>query len=361
MMFDDSNRQLGGDKMFVHAERIAVWQGGMLPPPVTVELDLTNLCNHACPGCTFSHLVNISKDQIPFELAESIIDQLGAMGVKAVTFSGGGEPLVYGQSKVVSLLERCRRHHMDAALITNGSLLTDPRIGDLCTWVRISLDGYDEETFSRFHGRSLREFEKVLSRVQAFAAHKGRATVGIGFLTDAGSVARGDFLHMSRLCSGIEGAAYVQFRPLVTNMVADPSLAASRLTSEDLLAYTTAYREAAQRYNRPGFRVLLSAGKYEALALPGFGRTYSRCLAHFLEATISADAKVYICCHTQGQDRFCLGDLRKDTFREIWHSDQARKVYESFDPRNTCPPACRLHLQNNNLQAVADSVHPNFI
>ncbi len=355
------------DKLFAHADRVATWQRGELPAPVTVELDLTNLCNHACPGCTFSYLVNVSKDSIPLDVAERIIDQLAAIGVKAVTFSGGGEPLVYGQEKVVALMERCRAGGMQAALITNGSLLTDERFLDLCEWVRVSLDGYDAASFARFHGRNDREFAKVLERVRAFCAAKARrgsgATIGAGFLTDAGSLARGDFWRMAQLCASIDGLDYVQFRPLVVNMVADPTLAGggAAIEQSDLAEMVAAYRVATKVFARPEFKVLLSTGKYEALAQPGFGRTYDRCLAHFLEATISADCRVYLCCHTQGQDRFCLGDLRESSFAEIWHSERAREVYASFDPRNTCPPACRLHLQNVALQSVATSVHPNFI
>lgn len=360
----DSDRQFGADKMFLHADRVAAWQRGELPPPVTVELDLTNLCNHACPGCTFSYLVNVSKDSIPFDLAERIIDQLGLMGVKAVTFSGGGEPLVYGEDRVLALIERCLVQGMEAALITNGSLLTSPRFADLCTWVRVSLDGYDADTFARFHGRNDREFAKVVDRLRTFAAHKrGAGTLGAGFLTDAGSLARGDFWHMAEFCASIVGLDYLQFRPMVINMIADPSLAGggAALTQLDLASVMAAYKDAAQAFSRPDYRVLMSAGKYHALAQPAFGRSYNRCLAHFLEAVISADCRVYICCHTQGQERFCLGDLREQSFAEIWHSERARQVYESFDPRTTCPPACRLHLQNSALQSLASGVHPNFI
>jgi radical SAM protein with 4Fe4S-binding SPASM domain len=365
----DSDRQFGGDKMFVHADRIAAWQQhqrgeGALPAPVTVELDLTNLCNHACPGCTFSYLVNVSQDSIPFDLALAIVDQLAAIGVRAVTFSGGGEPLVYGEARVLALVERCRQRGMDAALITNGSLLTDPRWAELCTWVRVSLDGYDAATFARFHGRSEREFAKVIERLRAVAAVRPRsATIGAGFLTDAGSIERGDFWRMAEFCASIDGLDYLQFRPLVVNMVADPTLSGGNaaLSLEEFQAIQGAFREAAEAFSRRDFRVLSSVGKYHALAEPGFGRSYERCLAHFLEAVISADAKVYLCCHTQGQERFCLGDLREQTFAEIWHGERARQVYDSFDPRSTCPPACRLHLQNQMLQELSRGVHPNFI
>jgi MoaA/NifB/PqqE/SkfB family radical SAM enzyme len=362
---DESAKMLGGGKMWMHLDRMAAWQNGWLPPPVTVELDLTNLCNHSCPGCSFSYLVNIVKDSIPLDRAERIIDELGEFGVRAITFSGGGEPLVYGEEKVLALMERARSHGMDCALITNGSLLRSTQFLDLCQWIRVSLDGYDADTFARFHGRNDKEFKKVCDNLQAICSHKTDCTVGAGFLTDRESVQRRDFWKMSKFCSEqFPGLAYCQFRPLVNNMVADPSLTGgyegfSQQEHSDILL---AYREAREAFGRSDFKVVLSGGKYTALAQKDFGRTYSSCHAHFLEAVVGADSKVYICCHGQGIEAYCLGDLSEDSFQEVWESQRAKEVYESINPSSHCPPACRLHQQNALLQDLTEGVtHPNFI
>lgn len=362
-----SVRQFGGEKMFLHADRLAVWQSGCLPLPVTVELDVTNLCNHSCPGCSFSYLVNVRKDSIPLERSREIVDELGTLGVKALTFSGGGEPLVYGQENVLALMRQARRHHMDVALITNGSLLRSEEFLNLCTWVRISLDGYDAETFARFHGRCEGEFQKVCENLRTICKAKTRlksdCTVGVGFLTDSESLVREDFEKMARFCSGFAGLDYVQFRPLVVNMVADPTLqgGGALLSGTELRLINESFLAARHSYSRSDFRVLISGGKYSALAESNAGRTYHRCHAHFLEATIGADAKVYICCHGQGQDSMCLGDISQQSFAEVWHSDRARQIYEATDPSVMCPPACRLHLQNKVLEEMTMTVHPNFI
>lgn len=365
-MDDPSGLQFGAEKMFLHADRLAEWQAGRLPAPVTVELNVTNLCNHACPDCTFSYLVNVDKSSLPLELAQRAVREMAAIGVRAVTFSGGGEPLVYGQERVLALMELCADLGMQTALITNGSKLTSDRFLALCQWVRVSLDAYDEVTFARFHGRGPGEFEKVCRRLREYAAlalqrkaaGQACATLGVGFLTDADSVVRDDLPKMAEFCAGFPGLDYVQFRPLVINMVADPSLSGGQFG--DLSALRASYR-AAQQFARDDFRVLWSGGKYDALGQPHAGRSYGRCLAHFLEAVVAADARVYICCHTQGQPQACLGDLRTHSFGEIWWSELAQAVYEAIDPRIHCPPACRLHLQNRALQQLTESVHPNFI
>ena len=69
--------------------------------PVHIRLKPTNKCNHRCRYCAYrSSDLQLGKDMriadtIPqgkmFEICKDIV----AMGVKAVTFSGGGEPLMY--------------------------------------------------------------------------------------------------------------------------------------------------------------------------------------------------------------------------------------------------------------------------
>ncbi len=355
---------------FKHLDRLAAWQEGRIAAPVLIELDLTNLCNHGCPGCVYSHLVNVSKDSIPFPLAVSIVEQLADCGVKAITFSGGGEPLVYGQDKVLELMKLAVGRGVQCALITNGALLTSTEFLELCEWVRVSLDGHDAETFARFHGRSEGEFQKVCGRLRALCAAAAArrdaglpcATVSAGFLTKPGEWQ--DFKPTAEFCRReFPGLDFISFRPLVLNTVDDPTRGGggweqSRPADFEMLA---AAMDLARSTAAP-LPVLWAEEKYRALHQPGFGRTYGRCHASFVETTIAADARVYLCCHVQGQDRFCLGDLRERSFRSIWWSGRSKEVLDSFDPRATCPPACRLHVSNTMLEDLLRPVtHENYV
>jgi MoaA/NifB/PqqE/SkfB family radical SAM enzyme len=356
--------------LFKHLDRLSEWQAGKLPPPVILELNLTNLCNHECPGCTFSQLVNISKDHIPFDIATRIIREAAAFGVKAITFSGGGEPLVYGQSRVLDLVLLARDRGLQVALITNGSLLTDPRFLDVCEWIRVSLDGWDEESFQKYHGRGEGEFKKVVMRTKMMAAevairkyaNERCATFGVGCLTEAGNFH--SFGQMAVFCEQeFPGLDVIQFRPLVVNMLDDPTLNGGgwHTQTEDCLDLLQQKLESAQVL-APSIRVLWSESKYDALHQAQFGRNYRRCHAHFLEAVISADSKMYVCCHTQGQERFCLGDLNKTSFSDVWHSEHAKQVMDSFDSQTTCPPACKMHSYNVELENILRPVQfPNFL
>ncbi len=370
---EQSLSQFGADKMFRHLDRLADWQNGRWPFPVTVELDLTNACNHHCPDCSFSYLRSQSKESIPGPLAMSLLAQLSDCGVKAITFSGGGEPLVYGVDRVLRLMRLCRDLGMDAALITNGQRLTSDEFLSLCSWVRVSLDAYDEATFARSHGGSPDQFHEVIAnlrRMCAAALWRKRdslpcATVGVGFLTNERSVYESDFYEAARFAATIDGLDYLQFRPAITNGVADPTCCGGMrkpLPKPTVDRMFDAYQEASERWARDDFRVLLSADKYDAMWRPEFGRTYSNCHGSFLQATIGADCRLYICCHGQGRNEFCLGDLKDQRFSEAWHSDRARNVRRSINPQRHCTPCCRLHPQNVVLEKIRQpTTHEAFI
>lgn len=56
---------------------------------IVTELDLTNKCNHRCPGCCGN---NENNAQLNKEQIEIIASNLKAMDNKGVILSGGGNP-----------------------------------------------------------------------------------------------------------------------------------------------------------------------------------------------------------------------------------------------------------------------------
>ena len=60
---------------------------------ISIELDLTNLCNNDCPGCT-----GIRDNPVSLNLKQvmSLVDQLkNDFDLKSIIISGGGEPLLH--------------------------------------------------------------------------------------------------------------------------------------------------------------------------------------------------------------------------------------------------------------------------
>ncbi len=88
-------------KIFAHAQALNDMGDGKRIAPIYIRIKPTNYCNHKCYYCSYADnalglrdSVN-RQDQIPWEKMQEIVADMKIMGVKAVTFSGGGEPLVY--------------------------------------------------------------------------------------------------------------------------------------------------------------------------------------------------------------------------------------------------------------------------
>ena len=69
-----------------------------IKPPLHIRIKPTNVCNHNCWYCAYKvDYLQLGQDMVERDfIAEDkmmeIIDDCAEMGVKAITFSGGGEP-----------------------------------------------------------------------------------------------------------------------------------------------------------------------------------------------------------------------------------------------------------------------------
>jgi len=71
--------------------------------------------------------------------------------------------------------------------------------------------------------------------------------------------------------------------------------------------------------------------------------------------------KVYICCHLRGVKKYCIGDLKRSSFEDIWRSPRRKKVYESIDLKE-CPSLCRDDTFNTILWDLSrPKEHVNFL
>jgi hypothetical protein len=148
------------------------------------------------------------------------------------------------------------------------------------------------------------------------------------------------------------GVDYLQFRPLQVHV--DGSFKYDR---KDI----TGEIERCMKESRTGFKVLCSQHKYEMMQDASFGRHYGICYGHQFATVIAADARMYLCCHMRGHSRYCLGDLRRNSFREIWNSRRRKRVAANIDFRD-CVPLCRDNTFNQILWNIRQPrEHVNFL
>ena len=116
-------------------------RGEKLPPPLLVTIDPINCCNLKCTWCNASFVMSNCTSLISKEKLLSIIDFLARWddGVDAVSFSGGGEPLLHPDFS--DLIAHCVKNSLLIAISTNGVKMGE-YIEPLseCHWIGASID-----------------------------------------------------------------------------------------------------------------------------------------------------------------------------------------------------------------------------
>ncbi len=352
---DFNVRQFSSDKILKHIDRVNEWLRGNNPMPITVELDLTNKCNHKCPECVVNYFRSSDNSTMEYKFAKDIIRQLAKNKIRGLIFTGGGEPLC--NPRALEIIELAKAKGLDLGFITNGSLLCDKAAKAIlrcCTWVRVSLDAASPGIYKLTHGMDSNEFDKVVNNIGLLVNLKKKigssCTIGVGFLTSDYSVS--DMIKAAALCKKLK-VDYLQFRPLQV----------CRKTGKFEYHWTDVDNKiaACMEYANNKFHVLYSKHKYDMAKDPKFGRHYRKCYGQQFATVISASGKMYICCHMRGFEKYCIGDLKKNSFKEIWDSRIRQRAIQRIDFRD-CMPLCRDNTFNQILWNIKQpAYHVNFL
>jgi len=112
--------------------------------PIHVQLNPTNACPLHCSFCSCEHRDRTAT--MPFTTTKELLAKFWKLGTRAVTLTGGGEPLMYPE--INDLIEYIADCDMGVGLVTNGVLADrlDRTACEKLTWCRISAS--DEQTIN---------------------------------------------------------------------------------------------------------------------------------------------------------------------------------------------------------------------
>ena len=351
-------------KVFHFPGKLGDMLAGRLTAPIHVRLKPTNRCTHRCWYCCYrnpdlflSERMN-ERDEIPRAKMQEIVGDLAAMGVRAVTFSGGGEPLCYPH--ILEAVRGLLDGGVKVAMLTHGGLLEGEAAELLAggaTWVRVSMDAADRETYARLRGVRPEEFDRVCGNVARFAATAGRRCVlGINLIvtreTSGGVLA---FLRMAKAL----GADHVKVSGAVVSTKAAENA-----------AYLGPFF--AEVKSQIAEAVAALAGKtfgiVDKFHLPGgteesFEPTYARCPFAQCLTVIAADQNVYTCQDKAYTTSGLLGSIRGCSFREFWSSDAVRRRLVELNPSVECRHHCVANGKTLTLldYLEADQDHVDFV
>lgn len=348
-------------KIFHYPEKLASLrrEADTILPPLHVRLKPTNACNHNCCYCAYRadnlqlgrdmHL----QDAIPREKMLEIVDDLISMGVKAVTFSGGGDPFCYPHLR--EAVERLAAGGVKFAALTNGSLLAG-RLAELfarqATWLRISMDGWDDESYTAYRSCPAGEFSRVMANMAAFRQLGGSCYLGVCLVVDKRNC--GHIYELIRTLHGV-GVDSVKVSPcIVSNSGAENNQYHAPI-------FATVKEQTARAmvdFDRPGFEIFDS---YHS-QLETFAKSYHWCPYLQISPVIGADQNVYS-CHDKAYNlaEGLLGSLHDRRFKDVWHGDRNR-FYE-IDPSRVCNHHCVADGSNRQIHEylAADPEHLAFV
>ena len=178
-------------KFLKFREQLDALVNGQIAPPVHVRIKPMNPCDHDCWYCAY-HVDNLQlgnlmeyKDRLPREKMLEIVEDLAEMGVKAVTFSGGGEPFIYPY--ISEAINKLGQSGIKVASLTNGSHLHEEiaeAFANYGTWIRVSIDGWDAESYAKIRNVKLTEFDMVLNNMRNFANLSSSCVLGVNYVID---------------------------------------------------------------------------------------------------------------------------------------------------------------------------------
>lgn len=325
-------------------------------PPVHVRIKPTNVCAHSCWYCAYKvddlqlGQDMVTRDSIPLEKMLEIIDDLDEMGVRAVTFSGGGDPFHY--KHLLQAAKALADSRMSFASLTNGARLTG-EVADVfsehATWLRVSIDGWDAQSYARYRGVKESEFGRVIGNMEAFQKRGGKCVLGVSYIIDKDNAPH--IYDFARRMRDI-GVASVKMSPCITSNDG----AESNMYHQEFYATAKAeIQKAKEDLESDSFEV---NDAYHYLENK-FDKDYTWCPYLQMLMVIGADQNVYACQDkAYNLENGCLGSIKDQRFKDFWFENKER--FFQIDPSRDCNNHCVANPKNRLILDYLEADQDNL-
>ena len=303
-----SSYKIAGDR-----RRLEDYLAGKDIFPLSVEFDLTEMCNRTCPGCP-----SVKASKKHFLSLEFIDRMLGILEgqTRGLLFTGG-EPTIAPLFSSSLRLAR-QRQFRQIAVVSNGKCLDDEKVIkallDDVTSLRISL--YDWE--SGIDGPLSKTLANILSLRKAVERTGSGLSIGVSVLTDHARVP--ELEKIVRVVSE-SGAHWVYFHPLCKDWdLGRPTITDQTAVLDEIERLQNAYSGV--------FPVFVGNERYGAQEVD-FGSYHA---ANFL-LVVGADGRNYLSPETKYNPDYVLADLT-DSMGEgfLWQEARLKRTrYSSRD------------------------------
>lgn len=337
--------------------------------PVTAEFIPTLDCCFRCPTCSYKKWkedigiwderkthpeLNMTHDSMVFYL-----NRLKEGGIKAVLFTGGGEP--FYNPRTIDGIEYACEPGLKVGIYTNGALLNEKIISRIFEagpfFFRISLNAGNAESHLKIHGYSQdkKYFENVLKNIELAAKervkHDNKTNFGVSVIINPTNVT--ELEQIAKTLTEINGRVsggikYLNVRPTLVYH-------GGKQFKEKI--FKKAEQECEERVRKildsSGIQLYNLTYKFDDVMKP---RLYSHCRASSFFVELGPDGTMYLCCEKLGYPEYEIGNLNEQTLEDIWKSKKRKKVIEMVNNEKckNCPPSCKPNQLNKIFDQIED-------
>ncbi len=296
------------DKIALHPQ-FSAYLAGKKVYPVNVEISPCGICQASCEFCFYANTGELGSHRnvmLDANTLFEVMDEMAAMGVKSISWTGGGEPSLH--PKIDELVAYANKYFRQG-MFTNA--LAMPKYNPvLMSWIRVTMT------------------DKPYN-LKALESLRGAKTLGFAF-NYAGPQ---DDAYLQQTLAAAEAchADYVQVRPALkfhgqTVDIEPPTI------NHDLLVLTDyKFREAKKKHG------------------------YKTCEAYHFSPMIWEDGNVDTCAYMRQHEGYTLGNIYKESFKAIM--DKAPNMVPVHEQCQVC---CRLHEMNLSVKKARDLEDKDF-
>jgi len=281
----------------------SLYTNRFLPAPFLVNLEITKRCNLRCIHCAIREAPEkyseIIKEEFSIKEVKEIIDSLKSLGTKYISISGG-EPFL--REDIFDIIEYAKKRDLGIHISSNGTLITKEiakKVNDLgLDAISISLDATTPTIHDKIRGVR-GAFNKTVAAIRNLVKYKSHTQVGIS--------------------------------PIITNL--------NIYELEKLVDFAKDLGEIGDVMEK----IIRKTRKYRIYTnsevyLRGISRYFEDkrkikidCFVGFFTCNISWKGDVVPCAFIEP-----VGNIRKETFNEIWKSKRFEEVRREIR-RGNCP------------------------
>ena len=348
------NDRIDSHKLIYHPLEVARWLEGETVYPINAEICIYGGCNHRCVFCAVDY-IGYKPDFIDKGILLRVVSEMKEKGLKSILLAGYGEPVLHPQ--FCDVVSEIYNIGVEQALSTNGVMYDKKMIErtlEYFSWIRFSTSAGTEETYKKIQRGNDGDFQRVLQNISDAANYKhihGSDTV----LNVQIVMVPENMNEVVLLARQVKECGADRFIVKSVGWNAYTESEMRKQIGDSFFGDHKDLQNELFKLNDDSFQVVYRS---ERISNEVKKRNYNACHAAPFHVCIGANGEVWQCCNMQGLKQYSFGNLKYNSFEEIWQGEQRKDFLKHIVKSNLqeCPKACKLAVMNKYLHEL---LHPN--